>query len=215
VPYFDTETQSYRVLKTPPVTFTALKADEEEDLHLTATAAPGAATAPQKQQVALLGEDVMPICQEAAKISQGQVVPSDAFWFWPLLILPPAAWGVGAWRRRRAQRSPEELARRRAAKAYKELERTLPAATASWEDLAAALRGYYAAKLVMGGRSITPGEIKAILEEKKVAAPLAERAAGLLSQAEKALYQGEIGKNKEEFAKEILAAMKEVDNALT
>ncbi len=214
VPYFDTETHSYRVLHTPPVTFTALKADEEEDLHLTATAAPGAA-APQRQQVALLGEDVMPICQDAAKIGQGQVGKKDAFWFWPLLILPPAAWGVFSWRRRRADRSPAELARRRAGKAYKELERTLPAATASWEELAAALRSYYAAKLMMGGRSITPGEIKALLEEKKVAASLAERAAGLLSQAEKAVYMGDIGKERAEFAQELLLAMKEVDNALS
>ncbi len=214
VPYFDTESQSYRVLQTPEVTFTALKAEEEEDLHLLATSAAPAA-APQKQQVALLGEDVMPICLDAAKINKGQIKAQDGFWFWPLLLLPPAAWAVFSWRRRRAARSPEELARRRASRAIKELERALPAATSSWENLAAVLRTYYAAKLHMGGRSITPTEIKTVLEEKQVNAILAKRAAGLLETAERAIYQGEYSQNKEEFAAELLAAMKEVDNALS
>lgn len=212
--YFDPETEEYKTLETGHQTIEVLPGNNTEDIKVTGLGGTTVTPTTTKQQVAVLGEDVM-AASNGDYIDNTPLNRRDNLWFWPIFLLPPATWLVMTIRRRRQNRSPEQLAKIRANKAYAQLVNDINDAQnqASYEKMATAVRSYYAAKLQQSGCAITPQEVAVILKASGAGAALCDTAAQQLAQLEKALYLEQDAAAIGQLAADILATMKEVDHA--
>lgn len=185
--YFDPHTGAYA--GTEPVTLTVdVQAGAEgEDLH----AVGAVSAAPQKQDVALLGDDLLPVYRrpDALRLARPPLwLRASAL---ALLALPPFTWlalllvdrgrsvdAAGARRRR---------AKARARKQLRALGRSTEAQLVP-SRASRLVRDFIGDKLGVAGASLTPSEVAATLREAQVDAGVVDRTERLLSELDAMQY---------------------------
>ncbi len=188
-PYFDPRVGRY-------ATATAAEFTLEVGGTAVADTSVGAATAlqPGKEQVELLGSDILPL-HDPASPSRARPLGLTSPLVLLLLLLPFAGWGAGevtAARRRSA--GTEAGIRRGRAKdaktALKDCRRA--AAEDDWEAAEAALRRWLSARLERAGAgaALSPAEAASVVESHGAPGGLAKRLGTLLGRVEAARYGG-------------------------
>jgi hypothetical protein len=182
--FFDPEEEAYRVARSEPITLSVFPSDSPEDLRLTESLAPTTG----KVSVRILADDILPLHKGAEVLSGSRFSPVSRPWLLALwLALPPlgfaAHWALD--RRRRHYLENSHLRRRR--EALRRARRALRGARSEGEA-SRCLRGYIGDKLGVEGSALTPAEVRAYLSERRVSAPLLERACSLLERLEAAEY---------------------------
>jgi len=187
--YFDPRTERYAVARTTPFTL---------DVGGTAVAdaAVGTATAlqPGKEQVELLGSDILPL-HDPASPTRARPLGLTSPLILLFLLLPFAGWGVGevTAARRRSAGTEAGIRRGRAKDAKAALKDAKKAADVDdWEAGEAAVRRWLSARLERAGAgaALSPGEAGDVARTHGAPPALATRLGTLLGRIEAARYGG-------------------------
>jgi hypothetical protein len=186
--YFDPEEGAYRTARSQAQTLTVTG----EAVMDTALLARSAGLGTGKEQVEVLGNDILPL-HAAGRVLGDERLGATSPGVLALLLLPLLSFGLlfgqAAQARREGTDAGQERRRKKAAKGAAGAARQA-AKDGDWQGAESALRGFLTAKLERSGDAISPGEAAAVLKEAGAPAALASSLAALLDRAEAARYGG-------------------------
>ncbi|MCB0344553.1 MAG: BatD family protein [Bdellovibrionales bacterium] len=190
---FDPKTEQYYWLETPERVIHVTPALDQESLVISAPEITQGGTS--KQQVTLLGEDLLPQHVGKQVLSPASRVSNSLFI--SLLLLFPALGFAGNYygRKLAAIRSNPALAAKRLAMttAASALNTCVKNGSADSSELLSIARKYFGDRFERRGESLTSSEIKSIISKQTNDEQLAENLAGALSQLEHSQYGAAIG----------------------
>lgn len=211
---FDTGTGNYRRLETKPIPVTVTAA-REENAPIVVSAAPEGPALPEKQKVALVGRDILPLKTDPSALEA--VSPLSPYTFTGLAALPPVVYLlVLAWLSisRRNGEVGEKLADK-ARQSLMEAGSLLSENADSMELLTVLRRALMFAVFSAAGRegaSLTYDEAGSMLVGCGVSEPIAEEVETLMRRIDTAVYGGEVPAM--ETAREFDARVRTVINQL-
>lgn len=207
---FDPKAEQYTTLEAPERILHVTPPLDEESLVVSAPEGTGEDV---KQNVTMLGEDLLPQHR-----GSGALKPAPRFssaWIVTLLLLFPALGACGHWyavRLARLHSDPALAARRNAfANASAVLKRQAGSAAAV-EPLLSAARGYIGDRFGRTGQSLTSAEIREIVERNTRDAELARELATVLSRLEQRQYGSALAASEPVLtAEELLSLLRRVE----
>jgi hypothetical protein len=211
ISFFDTETQKYRVLKTPHHSLSVLAggkvqgpADGEEE---------GTTGAALKHAVRELGRDILPVRGSVEDLTTGFRVRPDGLTCWVILLAPLFVYVGTFWRLKSRNRSESAIATIKAKRAAKKLVRECRQAGLSSNDLILSIRNYLNERFGLFVGTLTPAEAAEILESRGVSIETAKKLRKLIGGLEDAVYTGK-GHEASEMGKDIPKLVKQIEREI-
>jgi hypothetical protein len=189
IPYFDPETATYKVARSPVINLQVSPAAEKEKLHEVAATK----VFTQKESIKLLGSDILPIYTDTEALRDNSLDRRDYIIYGAVFLLPGLAFLTLFSIRMRQLRHENDASLLRRKNAYKKAMKNLDTASSVLKDgnqsgfyagVSKAIKEYLGDKLNLSGAALTPQEAEAKLETAGLNAELIERVKELMQQCE-------------------------------
>ena len=190
VSFFDTTAGQYRVIKTSPLSLSALPGRTEQ-VHASRNAeSDKAVKGASKQAIKELGRDILPIHTASKSLSPGFRLRPGGFAFWLVILVPLFVYAITFCGMKYRKKSVEAMAVTKAKKAAKTFARRYRQGGLSAGSLSDAIRQYLNERFGLSLGSLTPDEAAQILKSNGVSPDTAKELQALLESIESAVYTG-------------------------
>jgi hypothetical protein len=188
---FDPKAGRYRVMRSPPYSFSALPGKEKSVQVFKDSLDKDETLGSAKKEIEELGRDILPIHTAMKDFVGSSQVRNDRWVLWAVLLTPLFAYMITFLAIKSRRQSPDAQAATKAKKAAKGLMAQCRKETLSCHDLISAIRDYLNNRFGLSIGTLTPNEAEEILTERGVTAETSKKLKTLIQGLEDAIYTGE------------------------
>lgn len=209
--YFDPETQTYKSAGSQTIKLNVVGSGEEKLAHVSASQGRQA-----KQEVKLLGTDLMPIKTEISDMEPDIPTIQERWVLFSSMAVCPLFYLIAfGWRRRMDRISSDTgyLQREKAYRSFKNSYGSLSKSSSFYADASLLLRNYLGDKLSLDGKALTTSDISRKLAPNKISASTIEKLKSFMQTCESGQYGGASldDKNKNQLTEDLSQLVKTIE----
>lgn len=211
--FFDTTTNEYRTIKTPPFSLSVLPGKSAQAQTATGLQKRQESAGSSKKAIKQLGHDILPIHTSIKNLAGGSRSPAMGLFFWVVLIVPIFAYAAMLLGLRLIKHSSKTMAATKAKKAARTLFRKCRQENVNAVDLNSFIRDYLNNRLSLSLGSLTPTDAVEILTAKGVGLETAQKVGRLIQEIEDIVYTGQ-GHNPCDLGEDVVKLFRQVEKEI-